>query len=435
MLRIKRFNLIGLGLLAISGILYFFSLFTNEENIVIYTILLACLTLGILFNNHFELISPAVLFTAYYIYSVAAGPIVLMKMGRFYSYGYTKIILGGMLAFGVGNAILLLSAKKIVEKEDKTKIRFRFSRVSALYILLVISWSAAAYYFVKNRAYLMGNVEDGRVSAISGNGLLLYTAQVSILLVCMLFDIYIETGKNGHPIISKYKMIFVTVVSAMTLIVSGFRAPVATLFICMIVMYAGKKNMPMWKIFLYGILCIIGVAFLGAIRTAVSGGLGSTLTSLLTSLYVGDININYMYSTFPSKVNFQHGYTYLINLLMLLPGPDLDFTLWLKEQVGISFSGGGLTPTILGEFYINFGEAAIFIGMFILGAFSVYLNRYFKQHKESFLAVFYVWQFAHCVSGGIGNVGVTVLLYTIVYRCLIMLPYKSTRRLVNGLQQ
>ena len=299
---------------------------------------------------------------------------------------------------------------------------------------MAISWSAALYYFVRNRAYLVGNVEEGRVSAMSGNGAILYTAQVSILLVCMLFDIYIETRKNGKPIISKYKMIFVTAVSAITLIVSGFRAPVATLFICMIVMYAGKKKMPMWRIFLYGLLCIIGVAFLGAIRTSMSGGISSTLSSLFTSLYVGDINIKYMYDTFPGKVNFQYGYTYLMNFLMLLPGPDLDFTLWLKEQVGITFSGGGLTSTILGEFYINFGETAIFIGMFLMGTFSVYLNKYFRQHKESFLAVFYVWQFAHCVSGGIANVSVTVLLYTIIYKCLIMLPYGSMRRLVDGKQ-
>lgn len=435
MLRIKKFNLIGLSFLFLSILLYIYSLLTSEENIIVYFLLLICLTIALFLNNRFELISPAVLFTAYYIYSVALGPIILMNMGRFYSYGYTKIILGGLLAFACGNAMLLLLTKRnIAEREDRPRIRFSFSRVKALYILLTISWSAALYYFVRNRAYLVGNTENGRVSALSGNGAILYTAQVSILLVCMLFDIYIETRKNGKPIISKYKMIFVTIVSAITLIVSGFRAPVATLFICMIVMYAGKKKMPMWRIILYGLLCIIGVAFLGAVRTAMSGGISSTLSSFFTSLYVGDINIKYMYDTFPSKVNFQYGYTYLINFLMLLPGPDLDFTLWLKEQVGITFSGGGLTPTILGEFYINFGETAIFIGMFLMGVFSVYLNKYFKQHKESFLAVFYVWQFAHCVSGGIANVSVTVLLYTIIYKCLIMLPYGSTRRLVDEKQ-
>ena len=430
--------MIGLLLLSVSAIVYVFALASGQDSIFEYTLLLACLTFALLLNNDFELISPAVLFTAYFLYSIALGPIVLMNMGRFYSYGYTKIILGGLLAFAIGNGICLIAKKRPVhEKEDKPKIRFSFSRIKTLYFLLAVSWSAALYYFIKNRSYLLGDVENGRVAAISGSGALLYTAQVSILLVCMLFDIYIETRKDLRPLISKFTMIFVTVVSSATLIVSGFRAPVGTLFICMIVMYAGKKKMPMGRIVFYGLLCIIGVSVLGAIRTTMSGGVSSTLTSFFTSLYVGNININYMYNTFPGKVDFQYGYTYLINFLMLLPGPDLDFTLWLKEQVGITFSGGGLTPTIIGEFYINFGEAFIFIGLFILGVFSVYLNRYFKRHKESFLAVFYVCQFAHCVSGGIANVSVTVLLYTIVYKCLIMLPYRSTksfnrRRLADG---
>lgn len=83
-------------------------------------------------------------------------------------------------------------------------------------------------------------------------------------------------------------MIFVTVVSSATLIVSGFRAPVGTLFICMIVMYAGKKKMPMGRIVFYGLLCIIGVSVLGAIRTTMSGGVSSTLTSFFYFALCGE---------------------------------------------------------------------------------------------------------------------------------------------------
>lgn len=303
MLRINRRKMIGLLLLSVSAIVYVFALASGQDSIFEYTLLLACLTFALLLNNDFELISPAVLFTAYFLYSIALGPIGLMNMGRFYSYGYTKIILGGLLAFAIGNGICLIAKKRPVhEKEDKPKIRFSFSRIKTLYFLLAVSWSAALYYFIKNRSYLLGDVENGRVAAISGSGALLYTAQVSILLVCMLFDIYIETRKDLRPLISKFTMIFVTVVSSATLIVSGFRAPVGTLFICMIVMYAGKKKMPMGRIVFYGLLCIIGVSVLGAIRTTMSGGVSSTLTSFFTSLYVGNININYMYNTFPGKM-------------------------------------------------------------------------------------------------------------------------------------
>lgn len=97
--------------------------------------------------------------------------------------------------------------RPVHEKEDKPKIRFSFSRIKTLYFLLAVSWSAALYYFIKNRSYLLGDVENGRVAAISGSGALLYTAQISILLVCMLFDIYIETRKDLRPLISKFTMI------------------------------------------------------------------------------------------------------------------------------------------------------------------------------------------------------------------------------------
>ncbi len=90
MLRINRRKMIGLLLLSVSAIVYVFALASGQDSIFEYTLLLACLTFALLLNNDFELISPAVLFTAYFLYSIALGPIGLMNMGRFYSYGYTK---------------------------------------------------------------------------------------------------------------------------------------------------------------------------------------------------------------------------------------------------------------------------------------------------------------------------------------------------------
>ena len=144
------------------------------------------------------------------------------------------------------------------------------------------------------------------------------------------------------------------------------------------------------------------------------------LQFFLSGLYVNDINLNYVFSTFPKKVEFQHGYTYLINILMLKPGPDLDFTLWLKEQIGITFNGGGVTPTILGEFYMNFGNLSMYIGMFFLGILGEKLDNYFNCNNKNFISSFYVWQFAHCASGGIANVMIIVILFTIVYKSITL---------------
>lgn len=84
MLRINRRKMIGLLLLSVSAIVYVFALASGQDSIFEYTLLLACLTFALLLNNDFELISPAVLFTAYFLYSIALGPIGLMNMGRFY---------------------------------------------------------------------------------------------------------------------------------------------------------------------------------------------------------------------------------------------------------------------------------------------------------------------------------------------------------------
>ena len=63
--------------------------------------------------------------------------------------------------------------------------------------------------------------------------------------------------------------------------------------------------------------------------------------------------------------------------------------------------------------------------MFLLGMLGNKITQYFKKHRKTFLGSFYLWQFAHCVSGGIANVMILVLLYTIVYWVLMMFPIKK----------
>ena len=76
-----------------------------------------------------------------------------------------------------------------------------------------------------------------------------------------------------------------------------------------------KNNIKSYKIIGCGIAFVFLIAILSIIR---SGENVKMLQSLLSGLYVNDINLNYVFSTFPKKVEFQHGYTYLINILMVM---------------------------------------------------------------------------------------------------------------------
>lgn len=421
---IKEKKKYGSLFLILSVIVYVFTVMLGKYSILTYLITFVMLILTLLLNNDLVRMSPAILLAAFYSYTVAIGPIILLYKGIRFDYNFHTIILGGLLCFAIGNGLSSHSEKRIRVRRGKSLFRvISVTREKALYILFFISLIASALFIIKNRGYLVGNMEDGRINAITGNGLLVYISQLPMFIIPMLYELYFQAKERGKEKKRLYILIIFTAISTITLLFSAFRAPVVTMYICMIVIYAQNKKINFSKIILYGIFALILVTLLGQLRSISSNGdARSFLNALLTSLYVNDINLGYVINTFPRRVPFQHGYTYFINLLMLKPGPDLDFTLWLKQQVGINFSGGGLTPTILGEFYMNFGRVSIYFGMFLLGIISVWIDRYLVSHKGSFLAAFYTWQFAHCVGGGIANVMITLILYTILYRLLLWFP-------------
>lgn len=404
-------------------------------NIFNYTFLLVLIIFSIVLFNRESLISANTLFTVYFCYTVAFGPMILLNKGIDYGFNYFTVILGSFLCFAWGNG-LVVNAKFHIPQHDKGFIRVKFSRKWALRFVFLLSMIASAFYLLKNRMYILGgNISVGRVDAMSGNGLILYASQLCIVAVPMMYDLYFQGKQDCRHTISRYEVVICAVISAMMLIVSGFRAPVMTLVVCLAVLYIQKNNIKSSSIIKIGVTMIFAVELLGIARNSMSGVKGAGFfTSLGTSIVVNCINLRYVFNTFPAKTPFQHGYTYLLNLIMLLPGPDPDFTLWLKDQIGITFAGGGVTPTIIGEFYINFNMIGIYVGMFLLGILGVYVYRYFRKYSCTFLGGYYLWQYAHCASGGISNVMIPVMLFTFVYWCLMSCPIyrRESRGLQNG---
>ena len=421
----NRQRLRGIFLLFIITIFYVVVVATEMYNPITYLVLLVLMGLSVMRMNDRSLVSANTLFVIFFTYAVGFGPVILMARGISYKYDFYKIIMGGLLAFCWGSAIVKPKSK-IKAKDDKAKIRLNLSRLTVIRMIFFISIITSLYYLVSNRAYLLGgNIAADRISAQSGNGMILYISQLSIVAVPMLYDLYKKTKSEGKAVLSKYELIAETFLATVTLLFSGFRGPVMTMYICLAVLFIRKNHVQNRKVILLGVIAVVVVEVMGMMRTSISGGdliTRNVFGSLLTTLIVGCINLNYIFTAFPDRLPFQYGHTYLINLIMLLPGPDPDFTLWLKDALNLTFSGGGVTPSILGEFYINFRTVGIYIGMFLYGMLGVYVWRYFKKHSETFLGVFYVWQFAHSASGGIANVMITVMLYTLVYWTVMMFP-------------
>ncbi len=409
--------------LALTTILFIGNLIANFTGWFAYLIILILGLISSYLINNKDVLSANFMFGLFFTYSLAFSPIILMSEKITFNYSYYKIILGSFICFLWGDKVL--RTQSIKKKRNNTQKYIDFPRIYVLKLLFWISEIASLVYLKNNFNNLFsGNLNVGRIESASGNGALLYVSQLSVLLIPMMYDLMKNNKQNNGKNLSKVEFYFYCFISCISLLIAGFRAPIITMLVCLIILHFKKNKISTKKIIKYGVSLIIIVELLSLARTGLStndyGTRISPIKSIRSTLIVNAINLSYVFNAFPNNVPFQHGYTYLINILMLLPGPDLDFTLWLKDKLSLTFAGGGVTPTILGEFYINFGVISIFIGMFFLAGIGNIITKKFNEKNYDFLGAFYIWQFAHCASGGIANVMILVILYTIVYKMLFL---------------
>lgn len=340
------------------------------------------------------------------------GVVFQLKEKTYMFYNPFLIIIFGYVCLLVG----YFFAKKIKKSKKKYKRKrykiggIRFKVKDALLICFLLSAMMGILYLYTNRSILFTNMEEGRIEAASGNGMILYAIQLQIFIIpCM----YIEY-KNKK--LSGKIFTFCFAISAIELLGLGFRTPLfrtISIILCMMIL---TRKLKFGKAVTMVVFLVIAILGLGVIRGGTSY---SGLYEMFRSHWIpGAYNLNTMFRCFPKLIDFQHGYTYLINIIMLKPGPDLDFTLWLKEAVGMNFSGGGLTPTLFGEFYINFGVVGIYIGMLFLGVLFEYVDYKNFTEKINYWNSFAMMYCSAIFGGGIANVMIIILILFIFYKCL-----------------
>lgn len=415
---------------------FFILLLYDTKNVFIYVIVLIMISSSVLMIDKTNIINAGNVFLLYYIYVLAAGPIVLLHEKLYLSYDYYTLILGGLLSFSWGNFIWSKKKKSFKGIKIRT-IYFNVSRLAIIRLLWIVSVLAGLIYAYKNRALLFGgDIQNGRLLAMAENGALLQLSQLPTVLIPMLYTIYVDSRQIYNKRVSSlFEIYFMSVLSFVIIMMQGYRSYAMTFLLCLMMIYVHKKQVKIGKIVFIGICGIAFLEILGLARSYMSSSTlpmnKSFMYSLRNSLIVNASNLGHVINTFPSKVEYQYGSTYFMNFSLLLPGAGTDFTMWLKEQVGISFAGGGRTSTILGEAYLNFGVAFIFVQMFLMGILGRIISNYSIKHNYSFLAVYLIWQFAHSASGGIANVIIPVFIYTLAFLFINMFPILKINSISN----
>ena len=210
------------------------------------------------------------------------------------------------------------------------------------------------------------------------------------------------------------------VISAVLSLAKGFKSALLNFVLIVVLMCNKKKKIKIGKILISLIGVLVFIVVYNSIRDGViMGSFGESIFSAFSNeSYVGYINLQYVLNCFPERHDYMYGYGYLINIIMLGPGNDLDFTLTLKQILGLSFSGGGVTPTILGELYLNFGYVGCMIGMFIIGMVYQKLTKSIKMSESYYVPVWLTVMLCISIRTGIANSEVSLILNLFIYMCI-----------------
>lgn len=386
-------------------------------NIILYAVLYIIIFLSVLSINRFNLLNCTGLFIIFYTFFIGIGPIILKVKGYAYTFNAQIVILIGLFTFSLGNLLVVHKRKQVSKQMGNTNIIFDRKSMKISKFILVISTLFWVKYIVQNYKILFSDLENGRVEAMQGNGKVIYLIYLSMLVVWITFNNYIKYNK-----IKRRNVIILVLYVSIMLFTLGFRSRIAELFLVMILIYNYRKKIALLKILMLGIIGITGILVLYYIRIMISSDEVRTFKDLIENIIiVGNINLSYIFRVFPNILEFQKGYTYLINFLMLRPGPDLDFTLWLKDALNISFNGAGVTPTILGEFYINFGYIGMYLGMFFIGILTKLVDVNTTNENSSLINSIITLYLARSITGGITNNLLLFLWFICVYFIIYML--------------
>lgn len=295
---------------------------------------------------------------------------------------------------------------KLIQDYDK---KIPYSRQLAL-LMVELSFIFEAIYITKNKFLLFrGSLETGRIEAMSANGVLLYGMWLGTFGLAMLYEITLRKRFN--------KRIFwaLCLIHLFSIVLIGFRARVIVLVLFLLLIHNRYKTIEFKKLILFGIAMLLVVSFMSMTRSILSGvSVVSLWITIVTTLGNGSVNIYYVLRQFPDITNFQYGNTFLINFVMLAPGSQPDFTIWLKNLIGISFSGGGVTPTLLGEAWMNFGTIGVFVMFFIVGLICNHLDRKYYHTKNVYFILLNVWVVTSSVRGGFSNSLINLLIFSIM---------------------
>ena len=390
------------------------------ENGIIYVAFYAelyiLISIVLLLKTKVDLCNPAFIFWSAYTVLLGLGPVVygFYRSNFVFVYNYYLVILAPLAAFVLGNYVLSCSKKP--KGRDRHIRTYPFDRNIVLLVAYVVGVGAGALFLLRSGlSFTTSDFESSRITAQSGMGPYLYLNGMLVLVVPLLFD---QVLKARFP---KKTFMLLTAMAITIFLCRGSRTLAILPFAIMALQYLTYKKMKLgvhFSLLVFGVIVLVTASVLrGTLNSEAS--LGDYFVNFFGVL---TYNLNTQFKFFPDRIDYMLGSTFFMSFNLLLPGAGQDFTMWLKEAMGQTFAGGGVTPSIVGEFYINFGMVGVFCGMFIMGGVANFLEEIAQKSFRHRVFVYYlIVQLALVVYGGFSTYLLSLSLNTIAYFAISLL--------------
>lgn len=246
---------------------------------------------------------------------------------------------------------------------------------ASVWTAAALVWSlgiiASAYLFMFQWGYvplLAPDAENIRVQAQAGLGFLVVPATLSLHVGTLLLVACSAIQRRFTWLVRG-----MLVVSFAVLLGYGFRAlPMAVLleaFVLTAVIHHGRIRLLPAITLVLGLFLLLGL--IGFIRFGIDWGALSWDRILAIATWrtgLSDMrNLQYILEHFRDHGDLLFGKTFWVDFVALVPGPDANSGILLKEMLGLTFRGAGITPTFPGEMYANAGWAGVVFGSVALG--------------------------------------------------------------------
>lgn len=311
---------------------------------------------------------------------------IVYNMGSlFFARTETSSFQAVLVVIGAGSFVAGSLVYSSVADVPITKARpdVRFSRYAAVFLLGSVV--AVGLLAVNGVPVLSGDVLTARLGAISNGyaGTVMVVALQSVLIVGIsrVVDLGRAVRRDG--------LFWLGVLSIAILYLFGNRGLYIFPLVSVVSYLLIRRPKAVWVTIPGALLGLTLVSWIGFTR-----GLEAYGSSYLSTLrrqgvseqfYIFGPVIEYfkgtseavdaVIRTFPDSVPHPWGAVFFSPLLTPLPGKQESAGVFLKESIGLDFSGFGLASGSIGGFYMDFGLAGVFGGFFALAIIAQLIRR------------------------------------------------------------